>query len=284
MEEKTKSIVNTLFFIAFLLVLGFAVPQTLGLSSRSFNEAGILSQYQFYVMATGLSALGIIILFFVNFYKRDDEKYGNSILFFSPGEFPSPKIKFFKSAIMLFLVSLIVYSFLFGILPKFSQQTFFGADVPSLKEQFTSTENISYSNLMVPIAENFTMAFILAFFVTSLRFYAKKKDLSLLNFRLILISMMIVLFVITAVLNHARYNDSDQALISVALFWALGAVVTFVTGSFIPFWIQHVMNNVFIDIAKYYPLSNVGFIVSISTIVISAFFLILLYRGRKNKL
>ena len=58
--------------------------------------------------------------------------------------------------------------------------------------------------------------------------------------------------------NHLlRYRGSEIALMTVAGFWFIGGFITAITGSFIPFWIMHVVNNGAYDLSRFMSNENI---------------------------
>ena len=84
--------------------------------------------------------------------------------------------------------------------------------------------------------------------------------------------------------NHIlRYGISDFNLVYVFLFWTIGGLITVITGSFIPFWVMHINNNLFIDLKTYFTSDAVTTWAAIAIIVLIILFVILYARKKKNK-
>jgi hypothetical protein len=284
MEDKTRGIVNHGILLGILLFLGAFMPILISLGAKGFEDPAILSKFSFYAIEIALFGAPIFILYLISTYYKKDDRYGNSLFFASGGEFPAFQISIFKRPLMLFFISVIFFSFLLGLAPKFTGQTYFIADVPLIKEQFTPTQGIWFSNLLVPIAENLGFALAIAVIILVLRYYVSKYNVSTTSYRFMSMALVSIGFTIFAVIMHlTRYSDSDIAILTVAAFWTIGGIITAVTGSFIPLWIMHLMNNLFIDLNTTYQ-GNITLIVAGSMIVISSFFIILMQLGRKNKI
>ena len=283
MNDKSKYIVEHLALLAILIFIGVVIPQMLGLSMQGFDEQKTLNQFFLYAILAAGSAVGILILVFVNVYYVKDDRFTNSILFYSPAEHPSPRFLFFKRTFMLFFICLLVFSFIFGIAPIFSEQTFFGTGVPVVRQQFSTEGKVAFSNLLVPISENLVMAFIVALYLTILKINVARQKVSFESYRFLAIGGTFALFIASGLLNHLFvYRDSEASLIGVANFWFVGAAITVLTGSFIPFWVAHFTNNLFLDLGRYFS-NDVVTIAAGVAIVVSVIGLFLFqFLGKKR--
>lgn len=286
MSQTGVDIVKHAIFGAFLILIGILIPQTLGLSQAGFDDPKTLSLYYFYTIPIAAFTLGIILLFVAGLYISKDKKYGDSVLFFSSGQFPSAQGKIFKRTFLISMISVAFFSIFLGVIPKVSNFEFLGVTgVQVLEQQFTVGGNILFSNSLVPIAENLAIAFLAAIFITSFKYYAAKNNMKPINYRIILIASVILIFTLFGYLNHLlRYSDSDFSLFSVALFWFIGGVLTTVTGSFIPFWVMHILNNVFIDTSNFFgrdvTLATSGIFLVLSIV----FIIITIARGKPKNI
>lgn len=273
MEQKNKQLISHLVFVAILIFIGVLITQTLGLSAAGFDDPAILSQFYFYTIAIASFSIGILIVWFVGTLIKDDEKYGNSVSFFSSGEIPAIKTNFFQNPLKLFLLSSIIFT-VFGVFTIFTNQTYFVTGVMTLKQQFTPLTNILFSAALVPIAENLGVAFLWAMFMLSFRYFAKKRNISPGVFMFLCILFSIFIFGLYGFLNHIlRYGTSTVASLKVAMSWGIfGGLLTVLTGSFIPFWVWHLTNNLFLDLTKYYTNDLISIFSGVSV-----FFLIILY-------
>lgn len=229
--------------MAFILIfIGFLSAKTLGLGRTGFEVKEIFDQYVFYAVNGGIFLLGLLSIYVASLITGD-EKFGTSVAFNSPGESPAIEGDFFKSPWRLILFSIMLFSLL-GIASTVSNTTFTG--VGKLAQQFTVTDNIMFSSLLVPIAENIDLAFFIALIIFIIRSIAKKNDWSKTNFILFTATAVTIISSLYGVANHLlRYQGQEVAIIVVAFFWAIGGLMTILTGSFIPFWIMHVSNNLF---------------------------------------
>jgi hypothetical protein len=267
LSYKAKYILKTFLLAAILIAIMVGVSQTLGLSRSGFsftevlNEA--LTQFYFYIGPGDGYLLGILILTAATiFMYKDDDKYGLSLLFNTPGEAPSIKQKFLKSSIKILWLSIIIFT-AFGLYGAITKQTFF--DVGVLKQQFTFTDNLIYSSALVPISENLQPAFFTALYIFILLYLAHKKDWKPSTFWVLVWVGVPIIFGMSGYLNHLlRYADSDVSLRVVLSFWVAGGIITVLFGSFIPFWINHLENNLFYSLSQHFSndvilLYTVGF-------------------------
>lgn len=187
----------------------------------------------------------ILIFYFILLLMEDDE-YGDSVLFNSVGDFPSFKIPFVPNGWALGLLSIIVFTII-GLLTTLNQQSYVSfSDTPFTQEAFSPVQSIVFTSLLVPGSENAVAGGLIAIAIAFAYMFARRQDWSSINYRLVIgLISVIIPTAYSVALHYTRYSGSDVALISVAIFWALGGLVTFLTGSFIPFWIWHIENNIF---------------------------------------
>lgn len=273
-----KTILRALLLSIVLLAVMVLAPQTLSLLKGGFQDASVFKQFTFYILIGVPMLVGVLIIFFTTMYQnRVDSKYGIGIGYSELGEKPS--LYYFKrfSQLQIFLLSFIIFSILGLTVALVRQQTFTGIEV--LPQQFTAVDSSIYSSLLIPVAENLGAAFVLAFFLIMLRIYAKKYNLSSANF--IGFAYIIPIFVgIFGVAWHKTiYSGSDISLLTVFVFWTIGGFISLMTGSFIPFWIMHLTNNLFYDFHRFY--SNESLLIfTVFTIILLAITYFFLYKGR----
>lgn len=252
MEKKTKHIVNTLVLAAILIFVMVLVSQTIGLGRGGFDSTDVLTQFFFYI-GPGIAYLaGILLLFAVGLYlTKNDKAYGNdSIAFSDLGE--KPAFSFFKkfTQIQLLWLSTIVF-FSVGLIAFLTKQESF-TGLRMLEQQFTAIDSILFSSAMIPIAENLGLAFLIAMSLFGLRFISRKYNISSENF-LGFAYFVVPLGALYGLANHLlRYSGSDIDKIVVFMFWGFGTLITLVTGSFIPFLMMHISNNMLFDLGRFF--------------------------------
>jgi len=274
-----KRILRYVVLSAMLLFIMALLSQTIGLSAGGFDSDEILTQFFFYIGPGIAFLLGILLLFVAGIIiTKDDVKYGyDSLAFADQGE--KPAFSLFKdfTSLQILILSIIFFSIL-GILTfSIKQESFTGLRM--LEQQFTIVGSVLFSSTLIPISENLGASFLIALSLFGLRFYARKKNLSSANFTGF--AYFIILLVgIYGVANHSlRYSGSDIALWTVFLFWAFGAVMTLITGSFIPFLVMHATNNLFIDLGRFFSNENLFIYFGIYVFILIVIYA-LLYKGR----
>ena len=281
MPPNKKLILNTLGLSVVLLAIVVLSSFTFSLAKGGFDEAKIFDEFIFRISITTAFLLGTLIVLGIELYvNKGDNKYGDAVAFSSQGEKPS--WSFFKrfSGTQLFLGSLIIFSSL-GLLnfALVGQSTYTGVGLLET-QQFTATDSLIFSSLTTPASENLGSAFIIAIFLLFFRKFARKYNLSegTFVFLSILLGMLIVgLFGLTW--HIWAYGGSDLSLMVVFFFWAIGGFITLITGTFIPFWVMHIVNNFLVDVSRF--LSN-DFVLITMTIVIflMSFLYLSIYNGR----
>lgn len=282
-SENTKRLLQTGTLAAILIFIMVLVSETIGLGRTGFDSKEILTQFFFYA-GPGIGFLfGVILLFALEIaIKEKDSQYGDSVLFADTGKFPAAPLTFLKSQWQVLILSIIVFS-LFGLFVAVTQTTFTG--VGQLKQQFTTLDNILYSSTLIPAAENLGGAFLAAMIIFLVRKWARRSNLSKEAFVAILYFLIPLGMGVYGLFNHLlRYSSSDTALTTVFIFWAVGGLLTVMSGSFIPFWIAHVSNNLFIGIQSSF--SNDGIIAGVvitEIFLIAFYYFVFVYKGAKKK-
>lgn len=277
---QTKRIVHFFLLALVIGILTFLVPQSIGLGAGGFDSAEILQQFGFYLVG-GVFLLLLVIAFVIELViKKGDERYGDSIAFADQGDVPH--IPFFKklSSFQLFLLSTIVFGVIFLLITTVRQTSFIG--FKTLEQQFTPTAELLFSSLLIPGSENLGMALIIAVGLIGLRIWARRINMSKINF-MILSYLTVFIGALYWMVNHLlRYGGQEYQLGVVFIFGFVMALLTMLTGSFIPAFVMHVANNVFFDMANLFSRDNVLIGVIITLIVLSILYFII-YRKRKNK-
>jgi hypothetical protein len=245
-SDKNKVILRALFFSGFIGFIGYVLSQTVGLGAGGFDSAQVLTQFNFYSVGGTFLLITLLFLFGLLFWKKGNE-YGDSVFYVSQGRYPSLSIFRNFSSIRLFLLSSIVFGFAGLFMVITGQKTFTGLRI--LEHQFTPVGSISFSALLIPISENLGAQAVIATAVVLLTIFAVKYDWSKANFR-VLVLIGIPLIVATYwILNHLlRYGGSELSLTVVFIFGLIGGLITVLSGSFIPFLMLHVVNNLFFDL------------------------------------
>jgi len=283
---KGKSIKEILSFLLVIIIMTALIilSNVVGFFGTGFESQIILFQFFNYGIIFLLGVLVTISGFIYELLQKEgDEKYGNTLFFNSQGEKPS--VSFFKklSTFRLFLLSTIIFSII-GLFTVFRSQKQFTM-VPSLAQQFTPAGNLIYSSLLIPLSENMGAVAVIVIIAIFLRIFARKYKWSPGTFNSFAYLLIPISTGIFGVANHVmRYQGSDINLFTVAIFWAIGGLITVFTGSFIPFWVMHITNNFFIDINRYFSSNIVMPIVIVIIIILIGFFIYLSYKSNKREI
>lgn len=251
--ENDKQNLHNMILIGIWLFIGGVIPLLVALSSGGLLQNEIFQQLTIYGYFAAICLLGIYIFGMVRVSEsKQNSEYGNSVMFNSIGKFPSIKLPFIKNSTGLFFLSIFIFS-LIAILKISAGSNVAFTGVPFLQEQFTPFDNILFSNTLVPISENAGAAFLVAFYLFLLGYWARKYKWSKANFVVLAFVGAIVLYMgYGIVLHELRYGASDTSLQNVAVFWAVGGFLTALIGSAIVFWVAHGLNNLLFDLTKYF--------------------------------
>lgn len=284
-SSKSKRIGNFALLMSIVLFFTFVIPKAIGLGKGGFDLREIFDKYLFYLDASvsALILLFIFVFFFVVTYK--DSKYGDNNFFSTQGEFPSLPVFKNYSMLQLALLSIIISMSLGAFAFSVNQQAF--TDSIFLEQQFTAVDNIIFSIFLVVGSENLGFASVILFSILFLQIFARRTNMTRENFQIFSALVIIIPATIISIANHAlRYSDSVISLTKVGFFWTIGGFITFITGSFIPFYIMHAVNNLYLSISIYFS-NSLAIIFLFSSIAVASGIYIWLYgfnlKGVKNK-
>ncbi|MCK9370194.1 hypothetical protein M0R04_09840 [Candidatus Dojkabacteria bacterium] len=158
--------------------------------------------------------------------------------------------------IRIIALSIIVF-WLLGILQILAPSLQFSG-VPSLQaQQVTVATDVAFVSLIPAWSETMTILFLLFTFLGITAYFTakiKQKTTALLVFFTIAILVCASLTALAwAGLHRIVYGNSDVALFATLLFGFIGSVLTILTGTFIPFWIWHIFNNVYARLGQLVP-------------------------------
>lgn len=241
--------------LGIVLLVAVGIPILYGFAFQGFDNKEVVNELFFIVAFSLTGAVMLTFSYFVNnSIDTGDIEFGESVFFAAPGEFPS--IGLFKKFTIpqLFLLSLIIIWFI-GLIAQFGveQGAFLGVlefDVPTVQQQFTQTQSFFYNIMAIPAAENLFLVGLAAFILTIFRIAVAKYDLADKNsYKIFGYVLYVVSYIILWVAWHnLRYGGSDRALTAIGLFGGVGGIITVGTGSFMPFWVLHIVNNFFIGL------------------------------------
>lgn len=273
LQRHTSDIVRNSVLLAILIALGILLTITIGLFKGGFKDFDNFKMFVFYAILPIGSAIIIILMVVVNNILFKNSEYGTGVCFNSPNENPAilgKYFKFFRNPINLLLISVLIFSLL-GLYIAFTKQTFVG--IGEFKEQFTKGDKIAFQTGLVTIGENLGVAAWFALAIYGLRLLSKRKNFGELNFNLLSWLAMIIIYFLYGVLNHMSVaGSSEVAILNHAGFWVMGGFLTILTGSFIPFLILHICNNLFYDLSTLFS-SEIAIVFGIIFIIVSAILL-----------
>jgi len=247
---KFKKLAYILIFSAILIFIGILCAKLLGFSRGGFEDTYILTQYIFYAFNGAAFLLGIICLYVASLIMNTEDELGDSLCFFNSGETPALPGKFFKNPLRLIFFSSMITGML-GLISTVNNTMFTGVGL--LGQTFTKLDNLVFTSLLVPIAENLDLAFLLACMIFIIRIIARKKSWSKNNFIAVCVILSLPLGGFYGIANHLlRYSSQEASLVTVFWFWGLGSAATILIGNFIFLWIAHLGNNLYYTLRKFF--------------------------------
>lgn len=282
-SDRNKVLIRLAFTVGFTILLAFVLPQMIGLGAGGFDTEKVLTQYGFY-LSGGLFLVAVsAFLLGLHFWNKGNE-YGDSVAFVSQGRFPS--LGFFSkfTSFQLILLSSIIFLIFGMFIISTGQTTFTGLRV--LEHQFTPIGSVSYSALLIPLSENFGAAAVIAASIVLLTFFAYRYSVSRGNYRMLVLLGVPVITGLYGYVNHLlRYGSSDISLMVVFVFWFVGGLITVMVGSFIPFWIMHLVNNLLFDLQRFFASDTIRIYFIVIIILLSVIYAYLyVYRPKVKQM
>ncbi len=270
--------------LAIVLAVTFLASNAIGLFRGGFSAAEILNLQSFYLIGISFAIIIFSAFKYEGSSPEGDKTYGNSVGFASLGEVPH--FKFFArfTVPQIFMLFLIIFSVIAMVnislvQQGFGQRTFTGVGFLEA-EQFTPVDSIIYSTLLIPGSENLGAAALVALLIVFLGIFARRRKMQVGTYKTLLLILIVVALLAFGVSNHLlRYRGSEVALVTVAIFWAIGGLLTAVTGSFVPFWVLHIVNNLFFDLSRFFSNESI-FIAAILSVFGLIVLYLVIYRGR----
>jgi hypothetical protein len=311
-----RSELKEIIFYLFILGLTIAIPLGVGLALRGFEESFIpgsslefgayLTSFLTYIPFLFVSLLCIIFpiaslitidknktavtqtnpswfrIFTVSFIYAP-EKYG---MLYKIGEYFNPKKNFMRwslNPLRILIVSIIIFGiyglFLIGN-PQLSV-----SGVPQL-QQVTLASEVAFGALVPAFAENGLLLFIFMTLMGVNAYICAKRNLGYKYFFAIGILVCILMGFFWGSLHTIVYGNSDASFWATVVFGFFGSLLTMFFGNFIPWYVWHIINNVFRTLSKAIFLKEDLFIITIITIFLVTVIWIgieLLNRKRKKK-
>lgn len=277
---STADKVKALLFFIFVVGIMFVFPITLILGKGGLDHPEVFRQLTFYTILGSVGIFLVSMAFATQFIlKKKDKTYGDNISFFSIGEKPAFKIFKRFTGVQLLLIMLIVSSSIFLMLNLF--QTGIGSltGLRVLPQQFTATDSLLFSTANIPASENMFFHGVLASILIFLGYWARKKGIDYKNYRILVYALIPIMIIFGIIWHISVYGTQQASLLVVALFWGLGAFLTLAIGFFGVFWIIHLTNNFFIDIARFLSQQQTLIYIGLAIFLMVVTYFIL-YRGR----
>lgn len=283
-EKDRKLLKNNLVMGGLVIFVMITVPLLIGFGFSGFDRQIILDVFQTYGVFGIAGVLVVMMLYGAEILtKKGDDKYGNSLLFSSPGEPPAISgAKFFQGKKLILLVASMIFFAILGLFIGLQGQSFTGEVL--IEQQFSPGGEILFRFFLIPLAENASVAGILAVFVFGWRIYARRIKMNRQTFMVGGIIILTIVAGVSGLVNHnLRYGDADISQIIVFFFWSAGGLFTGLVGSFIPFFAMHSNNNLFFDLQKQFSSDSVRIVAIIAILSMIAWLVVLIRRSRKIK-
>lgn len=230
----------------------------------------------------------VIALFYAFKGIKKNDKYGDSMGFNGIGKNPSSKLLKNWTHTQLYLISLIIFGFIFLMANKFRLGS--GTGQRLLPQQFSNLDSLIFATAQVPIAENMLLLASVSFIAIIITFmFLKYRKGSPNEYKAwIYILYSVGMGFLAWILHQSAYRGSDVAGYVVFFFWTILGLITIWTGSPMPGIAMHQMNNFMITYAILYS-SDKAFNVMIGILgVLIALFIWIyggrLFRGKKKEI
>lgn len=235
--------------LIWILVIGFTLTLILGtafgLIGGGFEIDQFISTFNFYgFFVTG----GAIVLASLKFGEIITNGKIDAIIH-DPEDSPSifKNSKLVRNPIKLFIICVLIFGFLgwFG-----TTQNLFFARTPQFifpEQQVTEGATLYFNTEPSATGETFLFVVIMSLILTGANYLFKVKHKG--DKKWVQTLMTFVLPFVIGFLwmgyHSLRYGGTEVALFSTFLFGFLGALMTLLTNSIIPWWTWHFMNNFF---------------------------------------
>jgi len=264
--------VMTIFLLAFMVISGFLLTAGRGLDDNTF----VLR----FIIYSILGGTGLLFMFVVSLYNYINHTRTLKTIVHDPEE-GILKIKAVYNPVLLFLMTLILFTLPLFFLGKFSNT--FLSGVPFKVQQITTFANIWADSVFPALAENLFIFILLALVYTwNFKKNYKRNGVMFYSINLIFLPL---LFAFLWMFFHLKvYGSNEIALLSTFVFGFIGILLTMSTMSFIPFAVLHFLTNFMLSIKRYNLMSSD--LVLVTMIVAEFLFIIafvLVYRFDKKK-
>jgi len=245
---KIPKIVGFLMLMAILFGAGYLFPYSYVLGKVGLLDPDIAERLAIYsdIIIFGFA---MILLYGVNYFWKQDDKYGNNIGIYNKEEtsfknYTYPQITFLSVIFFMGMFTMLRFTDLL-------KNGFFGLKI--LPMQFQPLDSLLVNTAQIPVAENFMAGFTIGLICLLITFFSIKYNVSKENHRILKYFIVVIGLAIFGILWHLTvYKGSDIKILVVGIFWGLGALISLLTGFFIPFVVLHATNNFFIDFGRLY--------------------------------
>lgn len=275
MSFEKHEILELTGFLIGMPILMIVIPYFSGFLLRGFEREDYIQK----VLIIGLLGVGILIGIFALRWREIHSKgksFGMAYIH-DPrkGVFYNLKgFRFMNNPLLLSLFSFVFFSVisLFAVVLRKIQFT----GVPSLEQQVTKSAEILLAVEPASSSENMLQLFLISLAVSVIAYkFFKNKPYGGDAKAMYILTSAIVGGIVGWSIHMLRYGAEEYTMLFVFMFWAIGGLMTALTGSFIPFYFWHLTTNLFEKATKLYSSDSVIIFSGIMlTIIIFSWFLL----------
>lgn len=268
-SKRGREIVELVGFVVFIVLMS-GLLTFLGLFvGRGLEDTESLQKVWFYLGVTAVFLIGVVSL------KLYDVVSNRERPLFSGGFIHDPEKGVLGKLFSKYLsLKNVVFGslFLFTIVGLFSvvTNTFF-AGIPSFQQSITPMGRLILAVEPAVSSETLILMFLMSVSYGLISYFSRNRSDNVVLKLFLSVPLTTVFWVL---FHSVRYGFSEVALLGTAVFGFVSALLIVLTGSFIPTYVFHFMNNFFLQ-AK--SLFSTEIILSVSVfwlIILSAFLLI----------
>jgi len=279
-REFWNEVLKITLIVLFMIMMGFIVPTIIGFVFGAYESVvggkpldinDYFVKNMFYFLFVIFAIVGYLIFAIRELVIYGDEdpitsdkrRLFSTVVDHNPEEDGAlfrllkplvPKFtKWAKNPIRIFLFSLIVFS----ILGLFSATTgSFFSGIPQTQFQVTPTSETILASEPASTGENGVFVFIIMSILLGFLQYGLKKIIPDNKTLRVIVFFTLALLIITPIVgvswmgyHSLRYGNDEAKLFATFVFGTMGAFITVLFGSFIPFYVWHFTNNSFLKIS-----------------------------------
>jgi len=281
-KKLNREIFELLGIDLFFIFMAGLLPAILGLGLGGFLKSEYLGKCQFYpfLFFSGLIAFNVLKLLEiftqgkVDCIAHDPEQ---GLLNFS----------WTRNPIKLFFISLIVFSLL-GMFSAYKNTFFVGVPQAMFPpETKNNIVNILFSAEPAASSETifFTAIVMSGLFSLVLYFMRKKNwELNKGSYFVTIIPLSLICGLLWMGFHSLAYGGQDVALWATFMFGTLGALMTFMLNSIIPWYVWHFCNNAYVSMNSLYGDTSILMITLVINLIIIVPFIMITIAKRKKKM